>query len=117
VAITIVLSHILFFLLIVPLPPTFTLFPYTTLFRSGRHSVDRSGPTRCGCVDRAHDGVRELARRWRHWYPSRDDGRRPRACRAARSEERRVGKECRPRGAPLPDRKVRHAGLGVGPVG
>src|SRR5206468_12133449 len=87
VAITIVLSHILFFLLIVPLPPTFTLFPYTTLFRSGRHSVDRSGPTRCGCVDRAHDGVRELARRWRHWYPSRDDGRRPRACRAARSEE------------------------------
>src|SRR5438132_14351886 len=36
------LSHIFFFFLMIPPPPTSTLFPYTTLFRSGQRASFRS---------------------------------------------------------------------------
>src|SRR5690349_24930111 len=73
-------------------PPRSTLFPYTTLFRSPR-------------------ARRWRGRRSRRWRPGGAALRRSRpvppwrggeggiAC-AARSEERRVGKECRSRWAP-----------------
>src|SRR5437868_14776047 len=34
------LLHVLFFLIMIPRPPTSTLFPYTTLFRSPRYLDD-----------------------------------------------------------------------------
>src|SRR5690606_41065848 len=36
------------FLLMIPLPPTSTLFPYTTLFRSGRSGAGQRGPQGVG---------------------------------------------------------------------
>src|SRR6202012_6307590 len=48
-------SFLFFFFLMIRRPPRSTLFPYTTLFRSGRHDVDekylhpaRYGFHRCG---------------------------------------------------------------------
>src|SRR4051794_41677593 len=37
----------LFFFLMIRRPPRSTLFPYTTLFRSGRTRTSRSGPRTC----------------------------------------------------------------------
>src|SRR5882762_7781063 len=58
-------GHLFFFFLMIRRPPRSTLFPYTTLFRSGRH--------------------RTSARRDRSESRSRSSTRR--RCRAARSEE------------------------------
>src|SRR5690349_22191770 len=43
--------HLFFFLMIRP-PPTSTLFPYTTLFRSHRHHLDLLGALEDAVVDR-----------------------------------------------------------------
>src|SRR2546429_6766118 len=49
-------------------PPRSTLFPYTTLFRSLTHRVDRKGrvldtPARCRTDCRSHRRARQLVRR------------------------------------------------------
>src|SRR6266705_762207 len=68
----------LFFIIIRP-PPSSTLFPYTTLFRSlGRKYT--AGRRRCCNAECSRTG---------HGQQCRD-----------RSEERRVGKECRSRWSP-----------------
>src|SRR3546814_12783855 len=85
-----------FFFLMIRRPPrstrTDTLFPYTTLFRSGDHPVrQRAGASRSPARDgaRGRDEERRMDRRRAHrvpWHRPRHQG--------GRSEERRVGKEC-----------------------
>src|SRR2546422_10120987 len=93
---------VVFFFLMIRRPPRSTLFPYTTLFRSVR--------------DRIHAGAVELARQERLLVGPVDlilDEERavlphvgerreplPRRRVGERSEERRVGKECRSRWSP-----------------
>src|SRR5947207_8685917 len=45
-ALLLVAAFCVFFFLLLPLPPRSTLFPYTTLFRSGASSRTRSTPCR-----------------------------------------------------------------------
>src|SRR3712207_9093991 len=108
-------------------PPRSTLFPYTTLFRSGLYGVHLPDGRRVGELDEemvyeARPGQTFLlgASTWRIEEITRDrvvvtpapgvpaavpfwkgDGLgRPRELGEARSEERRVGKECRSRWPP-----------------
>src|SRR5256885_16429870 len=75
----------LFFFLMIRRPPRSTLFPYTTLFRSRRLlAAPRDADPR----------RRRPVGQPRHSSRSHRDERR------ARSEERRVGKECRSRWSP-----------------
>src|SRR5437879_8349935 len=55
-------SYLLFFSSIIPRPPTSTLFPYTTLFRSGPCSSPG-----------ASTSTRRSAWRWRRRSPSRSE--------------------------------------------
>src|SRR2546430_17036777 len=114
-----------FFFLMIGRPPRSTLFPYTTLFRSEprpAHRVAALEAPEDGAGDRAALAGRSVARgRFRHRGRGRGDGgerhrrrrreperpgsasaRRPRgaALDGGRSEERRVGKECRSRWSP-----------------
>src|SRR5690242_21953287 len=73
-------------------PPRSTLFPYTTLFRSLQHLNDRYVLTGIDHLPPARRGV------WgaeRHPFAEHRRG-----CPPERSEERRVGKECRSRWSP-----------------
>src|SRR5205085_11293341 len=56
---------ILFFFFILRLPPTSTLFPYTTLFRSGR-SLRDSRERAAGCC-LAPSRHRRTSTRWARW--------------------------------------------------
>src|SRR5207249_10848830 len=92
----------LFFLSMLPRPPIPTLFPYTTLFRSTHAHLSRFGGV-CSCF-LSHSRAKVAPGR----SPTQRGGIRspawPAARRSlpahtrARSEERRVGKECRARG-------------------
>src|SRR2546429_7933816 len=99
--------HCLFFFLMIRRPPRSTLFPYTTLFRSLATNSARSEETfrlarrrtaSRGCgkprppPDRADRTAQKCARR--RIVPAAPGST------AARSEERRVGKECRSRWSP-----------------
>src|SRR3712207_9067027 len=93
-------------------PPRSTLFPYTTLFRSvsfvslPEHScspdtaqilaTDGTAVSKGRSILRTR-GARRRARRGR-FAPRQDSP--PRLLQAHRSEERRVGKECRSRWSP-----------------
>src|SRR5687767_16034464 len=68
-----------FFFLMIRRPPRSTLFPYTTLFRSGKEPA--TGITHARAVV-------SILQRAKAMHASTQ----------ARSEERRVGKECSPRG-------------------
>src|SRR5688572_33045227 len=84
-------------------PPTSTLFPYTTLFRSQRRDRALPDAVAAGLAARTgeelalevrepeHPAAGELVR----GLHARRDEHQP-----ARSEERRVGKECRSRWSP-----------------
>src|SRR5439155_565194 len=86
---TFLLTIHLFFLLI-RRPPRSTLFPYTTLFRS----YGRSGHA----VRQSHDSARKPYEELSHVLVDLVRIRsRARQFKQYRSEERRVGKECRPR--------------------
>src|SRR5256885_13976967 len=81
-------TPIFFFFLMIRRPPRSTLFPYTTLFRSlsprpHRHVL--------------HKRPQHAAR---HRPPRRPMPRSARRTTTTRSEERRVGKECRSRWSP-----------------
>src|SRR2546422_10917927 len=98
-------------------PPRSTLFPYTTLFRSRQVAVPddevlrphQVGPEHCEPEGQLAEVV-ELLRRDQGCEPhppphgDRDDGERhergEEAAHEVRSEERRVGKECRSRWSP-----------------
>src|SRR5438034_11461600 len=75
-----------FFFLMIRRPPISTLFPYTTLFRSG--SVHAPSPERMVATTPGPE-------RDPHDPAASDPAPHPRRLR--RSEERRVGKECRTR--------------------
>src|SRR3712207_9593481 len=92
-------------------PPRSTLFPYTTLFRSGRVAdlaaevlVDLLELGGAGCLAVAAAGLvgdlleRRAVHRHRHPLPVEVQGAVVGA--EGRSEERRVGKECRSRWSP-----------------
>src|SRR5256885_17085211 len=94
-------------------PPRSTLFPYTTLFRSREQGIAANATPRSvrGQTKRAARDVFYRTQRRGHSYALREklDGivRELRAttpitdpARARRSEERRVGKECRSRWSP-----------------
>src|SRR2546422_11589317 len=74
-------------------PPRSTLFPYTTLFRSPRRRVGGRGPNARG------EAVWRLAGEPPHSFAPRIWPT-PADAAAGRSEERRVGEECRSRWAP-----------------
>src|SRR5690348_18468179 len=91
-------------------PPRSTLFPYTTLFRS-EHGDPDAGTERPECIAaRREDALperepvfeRQLVREipFLGERPQHEIEERP------RSEERRVGKECRSRWWPEPRKKV-----------
>src|SRR5256885_16300288 len=103
-----------FFFLMIRRPPRSTLFPYPTLFRSvwvykgdtlGRNDLPAAetprpeeerrprGPRRDGRGDGRRDGAGRGARRPAGANAAPADG-------SDRSEERRVGKECRSRWSP-----------------
>src|SRR5438477_1190667 len=50
----------LFFFLIIPRPPRSTLFPYTTLFRSGSEGPAAFDASRRACKPACHPGVRAV---------------------------------------------------------
>src|SRR2546430_15490045 len=82
---SIIFFHLFFFFLMIRRPPRSTLFPYTTLFRSAvQHGA-------YGVNDNAHEIVS---------FPVKRGGARRRMGTGRRSEERRVGKECRSRWSP-----------------
>src|SRR3989454_11224495 len=102
--------HFIFFFLMIRRPPRSTLFPYTTLFRS---LVQRAleGATKRASGDLIVAAVRRLAVDLGHARDALGSTASPAeltagaaALRAgasqARSEERRVGKECRSRWSP-----------------
>src|SRR5689334_25320167 len=87
-------------------PPRSTLFPYTTLFRSAEltalHDVGLVSQAECDggeLLDQQHAGAG-----FGHGADHRDQP-------ADRSEERRVGKECRSRWSPYRQNKSNRAGL------
>src|SRR5688572_32817033 len=85
----------------IPRPPRSTLFPYTTLFRSpvrGRHGESQSAARRPVRGGRGRGGRED-----RSDVPERQGG-------ALRSEERRVGKECRSRWSPYHEKKKKKEG-------
>src|SRR5256885_17008661 len=92
-----VLHHVFFFLMI-RRPPRSTLFPYTTLFRSegwfASHPTEESRiadtQARINAIDPAV--LRTLTEDSQAYHNFQ--------ARVQRSEERRVGKECRSRWAP-----------------
>src|SRR3989454_10866896 len=91
-----------FFFLMIRRPPRSTLFPYTTLFRSRseRHLHDAVLASALGFVHRLVGLAEQLVGprfRPRHRHDA-DAGGHGRG--STRSEERRVGKECRSRGSP-----------------
>src|SRR2546422_10173565 len=97
-----------FFFLMIRRPPRSTLFPYTTLFRSRRQRLepdhDAGGAPPTG-VRKRLAGARGSGDARVHQEPTAECGERAdeRALRrgaADRSEERRVGKECRSRWSP-----------------
>src|SRR2546421_3708233 len=73
-------SRFLFFFLMIRRPPRSTLFPYTTLFRSGRRDVALRQPD--AIIDRRHRAAAEHPARQKL---GRADRRRPSFC--LRSEE------------------------------
>src|SRR2546430_17363694 len=80
-------------------PPRSTLFPYTTLFRSApRRSRDRPAGSAAAHADPGPASPAAGARLAGGW----------------RSEERRVGKECRSRGSPYHLKKKIKESSGVG---
>src|SRR3712207_9362276 len=102
-------------------PPRSTLFPYTTLFRSSAWAERDALATRCDGVAAERDALAAQNERLRHLLlklQRRQFGRKSErlpedqllfafeeieatlAGNAARSEERRVGKECRSRWSP-----------------
>src|SRR2546422_11071099 len=96
------MNMLIFFFLMIRRPPRSTLFPYTTLFRSGfaasaaGHVYAVLGAKRGGGLYRSDDGGE-------HWRFVNGDERlwgRDGDFNEVRSEERRVGKECRSRWAP-----------------
>src|SRR2546426_12511966 len=115
---SIALASVCFFFLMIRRPPRSTLFPYTTLFRSGvreRKRADpgareggevRAAPQRLPDVARqapqvgagAHSGAEADIRQRESRQLELRHLDRPR--RRRRSEERRVGKECRSRWSP-----------------
>src|SRR5947209_15935282 len=74
-----------------PRPPMSTLFPYTTLFRSGAPEIAEGGSVAEG----RPSGHRQLRSGDRH---------------AARAEAAREGVECGPGALDLPDRRSRRGG-------
>src|SRR5256885_14355735 len=101
-------QFIFFFFLMIRRPPRSTLFPYTTLFRSVTHQYkDMGNRSKLGSWSQqqprsdhhALEGVRTHGRETA--LHSRPPARWCAAERAVqRSEERRVGKECRSRWSP-----------------
>src|SRR3712207_9480863 len=108
--------YLFFFFLMIRRPPRSTLFPYTTLFRSGLELVpDPGGAAFYGpkISVQARDAI---GRTWQMStiqydfnqparfgleYTTADGSRQqPVMIHSARSEERRVGKECRSRWSP-----------------
>src|SRR2546427_520185 len=87
------------FFLTIRRPPRSTLFPYTTLFRSAHGSVTLNAD---GTFSYSHDGSETTTDSFT--YKACDNGTTNGSpdgkCSGTRSEERRVGKECRSRGAP-----------------
>src|SRR5690348_18514749 len=83
-------------------PPRSTLFPYTTLFRSEMDSFHESGNTGLELAyDRQHqDSLTTVAGLFGSMAISTGIGVFVPQVTADRSEERRVGKECRSRWAP-----------------
>src|SRR3712207_9480800 len=95
-----------FYFLMIRRPPRSTLFPYTTLFRSGGVRVQGLGLGQA----RQHQGLHNAHKRDPAREPSpplpqeplllRSPERSNPLLRQERSEERRVGKECRSRWSP-----------------
>src|SRR5256885_16744653 len=93
-------------------PPRSTLFPYTTLFRSDCFFQPHGREADFSSVDAAHtqiiDQVVELDEKLMALYLEQGEELSPeqlhdpfeQALREGRSEERRVGKECRSRWSP-----------------
>src|SRR5438034_11639865 len=92
-----------------PPPPSSTLFPYTTLFRSrlNESSLARA-LLRIPAAGELWAAVSQALS-----YPIRAD-QSGECCDHPRSEERRVGKECRSRGETSHERKERQAQHGYG---
>src|SRR2546421_10107769 len=104
-------TTLLFFFLMIRRPPRSTLFPYTTLFRSTDLPWGRLGLTICydlrfpalyralaeaGATFLAIPSAFTKQTGEAHWHVLM----RARAIENGRSEERRVGKECRSRWSP-----------------
>src|SRR3712207_9465157 len=85
-----------FFFLMIRRPPRSTLFPYTTLFRS--FYSDHPGPIRE--VSLIEEETIQALRRDHNLALAPGATRRNISTRGVRSEERRVGKECRSRWSP-----------------
>src|SRR3712207_9230777 len=94
-------------------PPRSTLFPYTTLFRSDSHreeeeregpeprlSIEQSKTVTRVAAEEARDLEARERERAREYPPQRRRVLDVKAHRPGRSEERRVGKECRSRWSP-----------------
>src|SRR2546426_10235263 len=96
------ISLLFFFFLMIRRPPRSTLFPYTTLFRSHQGRLLVGGPGEIARLDRLRDQRLLLPRHGRDPIVGQElppygvAVRRP----LERSEERRVGKECRSRWSP-----------------
>src|SRR5438132_14400955 len=76
-------------------PPRSTLFPYTTLFRSGISQVQAQNAI-ATAIERSLGARERVVSGWYTQYLGRA---------ADRSEERRVGKECRSRWSPYHEKK------------
>src|SRR5256885_17249717 len=87
-----------FFFLMIRRPPRSTLFPYTTLFRSRDDRLAARGAAVAGGAVARHRGVPTQRGAVVGGARGRLGGRL--GSDAARSEERRVGKECRSRWSP-----------------
>src|SRR3712207_7997748 len=127
----------MFFFLMIRRPPRSTLFPYTTLFRSGPAVLlarGARGPPQGGAVRRASPlgpGApcmrRCWTRSWRVWGTATHRGERPRPAGAARGQapdEQVSTAAARPAGGPPPpishrppDRKVNSGGVSPAPEG
>src|SRR5256885_15734676 len=110
------LRALFFFFLMIRRPPRSTLFPYTTLFRSvlrhdreflhlaiqAPHGIARRLPVRisCGARDLGHGGLEMHEGLHRIALGLVWEGSPALVAEFARSEERRVGKECRSRWSP-----------------
>src|SRR2546422_9578347 len=92
------LRPFLFFFLMIRRPPRSTLFPYTTLFRSILSRRTSAHVTSFFEVD--YTRVAELRRKHKAGYTERGVNLTYLAFIVKRSEERRVGKECRSRWSP-----------------